>query len=98
MTPKEKAQELVKKISPNMYCYMGSGMLSDHYDLKVATDNAKECATILIDEFISQLDFVTGSTWKDLQQRTRTFPYESKIRLKSQIDYWKEVKKEIELL
>ena len=32
MTPKEKCDELIEKFIPNMYCYMGSGMLSNDYD------------------------------------------------------------------
>ena len=33
-----------------MYCFMGSGMLTNSYDQKVAEDNAKECEKIA-DEF-----------------------------------------------
>lgn len=33
-----------------MYCFMGSGMLTNSYDQKVAEDNAKECERIA-DEF-----------------------------------------------
>ena len=29
-----------------MYCYFGSGMLTDAYDEKVAEANARECETI----------------------------------------------------
>jgi len=41
---------LIEKFLPKMYCYMGSGMLTDSYDEKVAEDNAKECEQIA-DEF-----------------------------------------------
>ena len=33
-----------------MYCFFGSGMLTNSYDEKVAEDNAKECEKIA-DEF-----------------------------------------------
>lgn len=53
MTPKDKAKELVDKYTPLVYCYMGSGMLSNHYDENVAKDNAKQCALIAVDEILN---------------------------------------------
>ena len=47
---KEYAEELIKFFLPKMYCYFGSGMLTNHYDEKVALDNAKECAIHCIDQ------------------------------------------------
>jgi hypothetical protein len=41
---------LIEKFLPRMYCFMGSGMLTNSYDQKVAEDNAKECEKIA-DEF-----------------------------------------------
>lgn len=41
---------LIEKFLPRMYCFMGSGMLSNTYDQKIAEDNAKECEEIA-DEF-----------------------------------------------
>lgn len=55
MTPKEKCDELIEKFIPNMYCYMGSGMLSNDYDEKVALNNAKQCALITVNELIKEL-------------------------------------------
>lgn len=55
MTPAEKAQELFDKYTPYMYCFMGSGMLSNTYDPKIVAMNAKECATIAVDEILNIL-------------------------------------------
>ena len=49
-SPKEYAEELIKFFLPKMYCYFGSGMLSNHYDEEVALNNAKECAIHCIDQ------------------------------------------------
>ena len=49
-SPKEYAEELIKFFLPKMYCYFGSGMLSNHYDEKVALGNAKECALFHIQQ------------------------------------------------
>ena len=40
---------LIEKFLPRMYCFMGSGMLSNTYDQKIAEDNAKECEQIADD-------------------------------------------------
>lgn len=49
-SPKEYAEELIKFFLPKMYCYFGSGMLTNHYDERVALDNAKKCALFHIRE------------------------------------------------
>jgi hypothetical protein len=41
---------LKEKFLPKMYCFMGSGMLSNSYDENVANSNADECEKI-VDEF-----------------------------------------------
>ena len=41
---------LKEKFLPKMYCFFGSGMLTNSYDEKVAESNAKECEQIA-DEF-----------------------------------------------
>jgi hypothetical protein len=56
MTPKEKAKELVNKYSPYVYCYMGSGMLSNSYDDTVIIMNAKQCALIAVYEMLNDCD------------------------------------------
>lgn len=76
MTPKEKCDELIEKFLPNMYCYMGSGMLINAYDEWVATDNAKRCAVILCDEILTRSmvprkdDYynIENKFWQDVKQ------------------------------
>ena len=51
-SPKEYAEELIKFFLPKMYCYFGSGMLTNRYDEKVALDNAKECALFLAEDLL----------------------------------------------
>lgn len=38
--------KLKEKFLPRMYCFMGSGMLSNTYDKDIAEDNASECEKI----------------------------------------------------
>jgi hypothetical protein len=40
---------LIEKFLPRMYCFMGSGMLSNTYDKDVAEDNAKYCEQVTDD-------------------------------------------------
>jgi hypothetical protein len=87
MLPKEKAEELIEKFLPNMYCYMGSGMLSDHYDLKVATENAKECALIAAAE--------VRESFNEFMDSRRNFRHQLD---NDAIDFWDSVKIEIEKL
>jgi hypothetical protein len=61
MTPKEKAEELVLKFTPYMYCYMGSGMLSNDYDKNVVLDFAKKCAIISVEETLKVVSFYNDS-------------------------------------
>ena len=44
---------LREKFLPRMYCFMGSGMLSNTYDKDVAEDNAMECEKIA-EEFAAE--------------------------------------------
>jgi len=48
MTAQEMAESLIKQFLPKVYCFMGSGMLSNTYDEGIALQNAKECAYITI--------------------------------------------------
>ncbi len=57
ISPQEKAEELVDKYKPFVYCYMGSGMLSNDYDENVVFRNAKECALIAVDEILKALKY-----------------------------------------
>jgi hypothetical protein len=53
---KNKAEELVNKFKPFVYCYMGSGMLSNTVDDDVVLMMAKKCAHIAIDELLISCD------------------------------------------
>ena len=73
MTPKEKAERLIKQFIPYMYCYMGSGMLSNDYDEKVALKYAKQCALIAVDEILkndgfTQFDDYLTEYWQQVKQ------------------------------
>jgi hypothetical protein len=46
---------LKEKFLPMMYCFFGSGMLTNSYDEKVAEDNAKQCENIADDYAIEVL-------------------------------------------
>jgi len=54
MTPnaKQKSIELVEKYKPYVYCYMGSGMLTNTEDESVILMNAKSCALMCVEEII----------------------------------------------
>ena len=79
MTPKEKAEELIEKFSPYVYCYVGSGMLSDYYDKDIVRNYANECCHILCDEIIDSYN--TDSISLPGMDRN--------------IDYWKQVKENL---
>ena len=52
MNEKEKAEDLIKKFKPHVYCYMGSGMLTNEYDEGVAIMESKKCALVAVEEII----------------------------------------------
>ena len=58
MNPKEKAKELIGKFLPNVYCYLGSGMLTNEYSEEVALSNAKKQALICTEEIINQWEYI----------------------------------------
>lgn len=53
---------LIEKLLPKMYCFFGSGMLTNSYDEKVAESNAKECEKIADDYAIEFGDWVGKNT------------------------------------
>jgi L-rhamnose mutarotase len=71
MTPKEKAEELVKKYS----CYF-HGIDENLFEEVVIHDDSKGCAIVAVDEILKTFDITTPS----------------------QIEYWQQVKHEIEQL
>jgi len=52
---------LKEKFLPRMYCFMGSGMLSNTYDKDIAEDNAMECEKIADNFAIEFLEFTEGT-------------------------------------
>ena len=66
MTPKEKAQELIKKFSFNTRCFSETKGWEDSFF------DAKECALIAVDEIISVIDpetfLLTWLYWKEVKQ------------------------------
>lgn len=84
MTPKEKAEELVNKYEPFVYGFIGSSMLTNTEDQSVIKMNAKQCALIAVNEILNQLSLLELSPLG-----TYTNP---------KIEYWLEVKQEIEKL
>jgi hypothetical protein len=55
MTPKEKSEELIERFRPQCYCFLGSGMLTNTYDERVSTMNAKQCALIAVDQVLESI-------------------------------------------
>ena len=77
MTPKEKANELIEKFKPNVYCYCGSGMLTNTYDERVSLHYAVKCAIIAVDEIIKANPYshVLNSTikfWQSVKKELET--------------------------
>ena len=64
MTEKEKAIELVEKCKPLVYCFLGSGMLTNTEDSEVALSNAKKCALICVQELIDRLPYLEDGTFE----------------------------------
>lgn len=86
MSPKDKARELIEKLLPNVYCYLGSGMLTNEYSEEVALINAKKQALICVEEIICNiLHGVNKYEWTLERRDSSDF-----------ILYWQEVKQEIE--
>lgn len=80
LTPKEEAIQLVEKFMPLVYCYLGSGMLSNDYDEKVAKSNAKECAIICVDKIIeSHTDNLNGDNIKQKEHYQQVLQEISKL-------------------
>ena len=86
MNPKEKAKELIEKLLPNVYCYLGSGMLTNEYSEEVALSNAKKQALICVEEIIYNIQHDVNKYEWTLERRGGS----------DFILYWQEVKQEIE--
>ncbi|WP_296683527.1 hypothetical protein [Flavobacterium sp.] len=77
MTPKEKAIELVNKFKHNLF---------DKRNVKIYTEDAIECALIVVDEIIKQWEYID------------TYLSNMNGELNPNLKYWYEVKQEIEKL
>ena len=53
-----EAKKLVDEFKPHVYCYMGSGMLTNDYDERTVLSNAKICAIISVNRTIEAMDEV----------------------------------------
>lgn len=85
MSPKEKAIKLVDQFQKHVYCYMGSGMLTNDYDEKVALANKKACALICVEELLNAGNVLTSELLDGFEDVEFN-------------NYWKEVKQEIQNL
>lgn len=76
MTEKEKAEHIVNSILPNMYCYLGSGMLTNDYNKEVATERALNTAKIIFGEFSAagMLDDYWIGVYKHLSEMENNIP------------------------
>lgn len=80
---RQKAIELVKKFKPFMYPFgAGSAYLTGDTSGNNSLSDAKECATIVVDEMLALYD----RDYQDKRDKTYWHPY----------DYWVEVKARIQ--
>lgn len=87
MKPKEKAEELIEKFRPQCYCFLGSGMLTNTYNEEVSTINAKQCALICIDQILESIPPLITLEG-----------FGSALFENDDVNWWKQVKEEIEKL
>ena len=89
MTPKEKAETLTKKYEPYVYPYVGSSYLTgDEYPEQILR-YAKICALVAVDEVLHMLENGLYDT------NIRGDEYDGGFNM---VEYWQEVKQEIEKL
>jgi len=87
MTEKEKAEELVEKFKNYVNGYIGSSMLTNYEYPGQVLLQAKKVSTIVVDEILQEISYNRKLDW--IHERKEGQEY---------IVYWKNVKKEIELL
>jgi len=85
MSPKEKAIELVNKF----YKYANDGRNGIYYDSKVWTESSKQCALIAVDEMLGEYQSMSDLESKIIINDEVRF-------VVHQLQYWMEVKQEIE--
>ena len=93
MTPKEKAEQLVKKYLPNFIeQYDNHGF--DDYDFN--EDRAKQCALIAVDEIVKSKSLKYLFTEKQIYSMEETS--DDRWIYDTFMEYWEEVKQEINTL
>ena len=75
---KEEAKKLIERFRPNVYCFSGSGMLSNAYDEDVVLSNAKKQAIICVEEVVKHLQDY-GAISNELQNMDNLFRYYDKL-------------------
>lgn len=72
-TAEQKAKELVEKFKPYVYCYRGSGMLSNDQDPSAILEYAKACAVICVEEILKSNDHAGGGEeyWKEVLEEIK---------------------------
>ena len=66
MTPEQEAERIIEMFRPYMYCFLGSGMLTNTPSDKVKNMNAKECAILHVQGIIDVLwedDYESKDYW-----------------------------------
>jgi hypothetical protein len=87
MTPKEKADELFWKYRPII---AGKQFVTGLVLMSEAKELTKQCALIAVDEIIKVCPYIRQKDWETLQQLNAPNIYF--------VEYWNEVKQEIEKL
>ena len=85
MNPKDKAKELMSNFRPYMYCYIGSGMLTNDYNEKVVLDYAKHCSLICVEQILNNpkntmrdlSEDLHDEFWNEVKQELNNIKYES---------------------
>lgn len=95
MSSKEKAKELIEMFNPFMYCYLGSGMLTNTYDEDVALHNAKRAALIAVSEILEYHDSLLDSGLKNVHMTMESPVKQYNDVLNPLRNYLEEVKTEI---
>jgi hypothetical protein len=103
MTPKEKANDFIKKFGYYVNGYVGSSMLTNTEYPEQILKNAKELSIIVIDEILKNFDDLNKPEYcafDATNERKFTFEgeYDTHMTGYDMIEFWNQVKSEIELL
>ena len=89
MTPKEKAKELIQK-----YLKMNDGLIEEF--IPIPKEGAKQCALVAVDEILIARPLEPNNVDWDGCGATHKYWYEEQKQ--EALNYWQEVKEEIEKL